>query len=100
MTSAKGAVPFSTWPGNERSPGLKALRSLSLDRVDPEGNGELVHLGLVGKAHLHRAEAPHCPAGRVVGPDRERLDERVRHPVGSGRHAGGVHDVTAVEVDR
>ena len=61
-----------------------------LDRVGVERAGELVHLRLVGEADLHRAEASHGAAGRVVGVDRVGVDQRAGHDVGAARERRGV----------
>ena len=48
-----------------------------LDRVEPAGLGQPVHLALVGEAGLHDAEAPHRAAGQVIGAHGEALDHGV-----------------------
>ena len=57
MTSATGAVPVDDLAGDSWSPGASALRRRSSTGSRPQRGGELVHLGLVGEARLHRAEA-------------------------------------------
>ncbi len=71
---------------------LERVQQPQLDRVDPERLGEAVHLRLGGEADLHRAEAAHRPAGRVVRVDDRALDQRVVDAVGAEREAGGVRD--------
>ena len=73
----------------------------------PELGGQLVHLRLVGERGLHRAEAAHRPARRVVGVGAVRVDLHVRHDVGPDPHRARVADHgrgarrvgAAVEVD-
>jgi hypothetical protein len=65
----------------------EGVQEPELDRVDPERRGELVHLRLGGETGLHRPEAAHRPAGRVVRVDARRLDQRIRDLVGAEREA-------------
>ena len=58
----------------------------------PQGRGELVHLRLVGEARLHRAEAAHRAARRVVRPNRIAVHLRVRDLVRAGGEAARVGD--------
>ncbi len=87
MTSATGNVPVMRWPVSSSSPGAERVAEAQLDRIDPAGRGQQVHLRLVRERHLHRTEAPHRAARRVVGPHAQRLDQRVRHSVRARREA-------------
>ena len=78
--------------GGQHVAGLQRVLEAELDRVDAQGVGELVHLGLVGEAGLHRAEAAHGPAGRVVGAHRPAVDVGVGRDVRAHGEAGGVAD--------
>ena len=69
---------------------LVDVEEAQLDRIHAEGLGELVHLGLVGKADLNGSEAPHCAARGVVRAHGGRLDEGVRDVVRAVGKAGGV----------
>ncbi len=75
-SSRTGATPEITWPVMLRSPVCSALRSRSSIGSRPSDGRQLVHLRLVAEARLHRAEAAHRPARRVVGAHREALDPR------------------------
>ena len=84
--------PGQHLPGRQRVAGLERIQQPQLDRVDPERLGEPVHLRLTGEADLHRAEAAHRPARRVVGVDDRALDQGVVDPVRAERERGGVRD--------
>ena len=64
-------------PGRERASRLERVQEPQLDRVDVERGGELVHLRLGREARLHRAEAAHRTARRVVRVDGEAVDPDV-----------------------
>ena len=96
ITSATGRAPVTTCPVSSVSPVRHRVAQPELDRIDAARLGQLVHLGLVGEAHLHCAEAPHGAARRVVGAHAEGVDRCVLHLVGAAAEAGRVgHDVVA-----
>src|SRR5215210_28656 len=82
--------PGHLLPERERIPWLDRVLYAELDRVHAELPRQLVHLGLVGEAHLHGAEPAHRAAGWVVGVDHVGIHQRVRHLVWAAGEAGRV----------
>ena len=78
-----------------REPVRQRVAPPQLDRVHLQRGGELVHLRLVREAGLHRAEAAHRAARRVVGVDDVGVDPRVR-----ARRTGRTRSEAAFEHDR
>ncbi len=76
--------------GRHRVAGGEGVAQPQLERVHPQRLGEPVHLRLMPEARLHRAEAPHGAARRVVRPGDVRLDEHVAAPVGPDGEVRGV----------
>ena len=76
--------------GDEHVTGLQGVSQPQRQRVDAQGLGQLVHLGLVGEADLHHAEASHGPARGVVGAHPPAVDGGVGHLVGAGGEEAGV----------
>src|SRR3712207_8550464 len=69
--------PYTTLFRSQPVPGLNGVLDAELHRVHAELSGQLVHLRLVGEADLHRPEAAHRAAGRVVGVDQDRKSTRL-----------------------
>ena len=85
-----GAGQVTVWPVGSRSPVAMTLRSRSSAGSMPSFGGQLVHLALVGGAHLHRALAAHMAGRRVVGAHGPAVDEGVRDDVrAAGEGDGG-----------
>ena len=74
--------------GDQFVAGLHRVQQADLDRVEPAGVGELVHLRLVGEARLHHAEPAHRSARQVVRAHGVAVD----HGVGAPVRALGVGD--------
>ena len=74
----------SIWPVGLSEPSSKALSSRISKRIDAERLGDVVHVRLVGEAHLRRAEPAHRPGHGLVGVDDERLRIDVVDVVGAG----------------
>ena len=70
--------------------GRQRVEEPELDGVDVERGRQPVHLRLGGEAGLHRAEAAHRSARRVVREHRGRLDQRVGDAVRPARERGRV----------
>ena len=70
--------------GRRRAAGPQSVDAAQFERAHPEFPGQLIHQRLHGEGRLGDAEAPHCPAGDVVGVDRESLDAHVGDVVGAG----------------
>ena len=70
--------------GHEGVARSQRVAQAQFDRIEAERRGELVHLGFVGEAVLHRAESPHRTARRVVRPHRVSVD-RPRSERGTDR---------------
>ena len=77
-SSATGRRPLHRLPRRQARALDHRVAQAQLDRVELERGGEPVHLRLVGEAGLHRAEAAHRAAGRVVGVHDVAVDRRVR----------------------
>ena len=78
--------------GREGTARLECVQEPELDRVDVERGGEPVHLRLGREAGLHRAEAAHRTARRVVRVDGEAVDQHVVHRVRPDREGARVRD--------
>ena len=87
---AHGRGPVDDLPGGQAHAGLQGVAQAQVHRIDLQGRGEPVHLRLVREGDLHRSEAAHRPAGRVVGVGDDRVDVRVRHVVGAAGEGGRV----------
>ena len=104
---ARRQRPGHDLPRREHPARLERVQQPQLDRIDVERGRELVHLRLRREAGLHRAEAAHRAAGRVVRVHREPVDLDVVDGVRAdgerarvrddGRRAGGVR--AAVDED-
>ncbi len=83
---------MTSCPVGKRASRLERVQQPQLDRIDVERGGELVHLRLGGEARLHRAEAAHRAARRVVRVDGEAVDQDVVDRVRADRERAGVRD--------
>ena len=79
-------------PGRRLAAHADRVAAAQLDRVHAQRRGQLVHLRLVAERGLHRAEAAHRAARRVVGVEAVAVDVHVRHHVRADAHGPGVAD--------
>ncbi len=68
-------------PGRHEVALREGVQLPQLHRVHAERRRQPVHLRLVAERRLHRAEAAHRPARRIVGVQRDRLHPDVRNDV-------------------
>ena len=85
-------TPADDLAGRQHGSGRDGILDAQLNRIQTQRPRQFVHLGFVGHAGLHRAEAPHRAAGWVVRVDGGPLHQRVGHFIGPGRKRGRVGD--------
>ena len=87
-----GQRPRDALPGRQHVARGDRIAQAQLDRIHAELGREPVHLRLGAEARLHRAEAAHRAAGRVVRVHDRALDQRIGNGVRAGREGAGVGD--------
>ena len=93
-----GQRPRDALPGRQHVAGRHRVAQPQLDGIHPELGGEPVHLRLGAEARLHRAEAAHRTARRVVRVDDRALDQRIGTAYGPGAKAQAL-ETTAAELE-
>ncbi|GAA3039377.1 hypothetical protein GCM10020000_17160 [Streptomyces olivoverticillatus] len=91
-SSATGAERVDDLAGGHDRALRHGVAAAELHRVQVQFGRQLVHLRLIGEAGLHRAEAAHGAAGRVVGVEGDGLDVDVVDDVRADGQRGGVAD--------
>ena len=76
LEGRQGSLDDLARGGHPVAPG-EGVALADLHRVDPDGLGETIHLGLGREVDLDHTEAAHRPGRRVVGPCSECVDEDV-----------------------
>ena len=79
--SLHGCHAVDDLASDEAVPGAHGISQPNVNRGEPAGSGQLVHLRLVAKARLHHTEPAHCSAGWVVGAHRIAIDRGNVTPV-------------------